>query len=100
MVCLRDDTEDSELHISFEGSINLQLAAEGVQSLLFLANQIQKGHSIEDLLNFLVVFLIGVLLKPSFLKQHKPDLEQYPLAKIYLEVYPLAPTSAAKCSTH
>ena len=65
------------------------MAAAGVQSL-FLASQIQKDHSIEDLLNFLIVFLIRVLLKPIFLKQHKIDLEQYPLA----------PTSAAKSSTH
>ena len=47
---------------------------------LMMDSQIQNGHSIEDLLNFLVVFLIRVLLKPSFLKQHKTDLEQYPLA--------------------
>ena len=90
MVCLRDDREDGELQVSFEGSLRLQLAVEGVQSLLFLASQIQNEHSIEDLLNFLIVFLIRVLLKPSFLKQHKTDLEQYPLA----------PTSTAKSSTH
>ena len=58
--------------------------------MLFLASQIQNEHSIEDLLNFLIVFLIRVLLNPSFLKQHKTDLEQYPLA----------PTSTAKSSTH
>ena len=34
----------------------------------------------EDLLNFLMVFLIRALLKPSFLRQQKTDLEQYPLA--------------------
>ena len=50
----------------------------------------QKEHSIEDLLNFLIVFLISLLLKHNFLKQHKTDLEQYPLA----------PTSNAKSSTH
>ena len=55
-----------------------------------LASQVQKEHSIEDLLNFLIVFLISLLLKRSFLKQHKTDLEQYPLA----------PTSTAKSSTH
>ena len=66
------------------------MAVEGVQSLLFLASQIQSEHSIEDLLNFLIEFLIRVLLKPSFLEQHKTDLEQYPLA----------PTSTAKRSTH
>ena len=90
MVCLRGYREDGELQVSFEGSLRLQLAVEGVQSLLFLASQIQNEHSIEDLLNFLIVFLIRVLLKPSFLKQHKTDLEQYPLA----------PTSTAKSSTH
>ena len=52
MVCLRDDREDGELHVSFEGSLRLQLVAEGVQSLLFLASQIENEHSIEDLLNF------------------------------------------------
>ena len=90
MVCLRGDREDGELQVSFEGSLRLQLAVKGVQSLLLLATQIQNEHSIEDLLNSLIVFLIRVLLKPSFLKQHKTDLEQYPLA----------PTSTAKSSTH
>ena len=83
-------TEDGELQVSFEGSLQWQLAIEGVQSLLFLASQIQNEHSIEDLLNFLIVFLIRALLKPSFLKQHKTDLEQYPLA----------PSSTSKSSTH
>ena len=90
MVCLRDDREDGELQVSFEGSLRLQLAVEGVQSLLFLASQIQNEHSIEDLLNFLVVLLMRGLLKPSFLKQHKT----------YLEQYALAPTSTAKSFTH
>ena len=66
------------------------MAVEGVQSLLLLASQIQNEDSIEDLLNFLIVFLIRVLLKHSFLKQHKTGLEQYPLE----------PTSTAKSSTH
>ena len=83
LVCLGGDREDGELQVSFEGSLSLQLAA-GFQCLLFLASQIQ------DLLNFLIVFLIQVLLKPSFLKQHKTDLEQYPLA----------PTSTTKSSTN
>ena len=30
----------------------------------------------ENLLNFLMLFMIRVLLKPSFLRQHKTDLEQ------------------------
>ena len=80
MVFFRDDREDGELQLSFEGSLRIQLAVEGVQSLLFLLSQIQYEHSIEDLLNFLIVLLIRVLLKPSFLKQHKTDLEQYLLA--------------------
>ena len=83
LVCLGDDRDDGELQVSFEGSLSLQLAA-GCQCLLFLASQIQKEHSIEDLLKFLIV------LKPSFLKQHKTDLKQYPLA----------PTSTAKSFTN
>ena len=90
MVCLRDDREDGELQVSFEGSLRLQLAVEGVQSSLFLASQIQNDHSKEYLLNFLIVLLIRVLLKPSFLKHCKTGLQQYPLAA----------TSNAKCSTH
>ena len=39
VVCLRDDIEDGELYVSFEGSLSLQLAA-GVHSFLFLASQI------------------------------------------------------------
>ena len=84
------DRKDVELQVSFERSLRLQLAVEGFQSLLFLASQIQNKHSIQDLLNFLIVSLIRVLLKPGFLKLHKTDLEQYPLA----------PTCTAKCSTH
>ena len=89
LVCLGHEREDGELQVSFEGSLSLQLAVR-FQCLLFLASQTQKEHSIEDLLNFFVVFLIRGLLKPSFLKQHKTDLEQYHLA----------PTSTAKSSTH
>ena len=90
MVCLRDDREDGELQVCFEVSLRLQLAAERVQSLLFMVSQIQNKHSIEDLINVLIVFLIRVLLKLTFLKQHKTDLKQYLLA----------PTSTAKSSTH
>ena len=90
MVCLRDDREDGELQVSFERSLRLQLVVEGVLSLLFLASQRQNEHFIEDLLNFLIVFLIRVLLNPSFLTQHKKDSGQYPLA----------PTSTVKSSTH
>ena len=80
VVYLRDDIENGELQVSFEESLSLQLGAAGGHSLLFLASQIQKEHCIEDLLNFLIVFLISLLLKPNFLKQHKTDLEQYPVA--------------------
>ena len=66
VVCLRDEREE----VSSEVSLSLQVAAEGVQ-FLFLASQIQKEHSIKD---FLIVFLIRVLLKLSFLKEHKTDL--------------------------
>ena len=86
--CFRYGLGDGELQVSFRESLTLSLVV-GVQSLLFLASQIQKEHSMEDLLNFLMLFLIRVLLKPSFLRQHKTDLEQYPLAL----------TSIAKCST-
>ena len=71
MVCLRDDREDVELQVFFEESFRLWLAAEGVQYLLFLASQTENYHCIEDLLIFLTVYLTRVLLKPSFLKQHK-----------------------------
>ena len=54
---------------------------------MFLANQIQKEHSIEDLHNFLIVLLISLLLKHSFLKQHKTDLEQYTLAPSTPSIY-------------
>ena len=90
VVCLRDDIEDGELQVFSEGPLSLQLAAGWVHSYLFLASQIQKKHSIEDLLNFLIVFLMSLLSKPNLLKQHKTDLEQYTLA----------PTSTAKSSIH
>ena len=53
VVWLTDDIELGELQVSFEESLRLQLVVVTVHSLIFLANQIQKGHSIEDLLNFL-----------------------------------------------
>ena len=73
---------------SFRESLTLRLVVE-VHSLLFLASQMQTEHSMDELLKFLMLFLIRVLLKPSFLRQHKIDLEQYPLAL----------TSTAKSST-
>ena len=79
---------DGELQDSFRESLTLRLLVE-VHSLLFLASQIQKEHSMDDLLKFLILFLIRVLLKPSYLRQHKTELEQYPLAL----------TSTAKSST-
>ena len=48
--------------------------------LLFLASQIQKEHSIEHLLSCFIVILMVQFIKPKLLKQHKTDLEQYPLA--------------------
>ena len=72
--CFRYGLGDGELQVSFRESLTLSLVV-GVHSLLFLASQIQKGHSMEDLLNFLMLLLIRVLLKPSFLRQHKTDLE-------------------------
>ena len=56
VVWLTDDIEHGELQVSFEESLRLQLVVVTVHSLIFLANQIQKGHSIEDLLNFLFSF--------------------------------------------
>ena len=106
MVCLRNDIEDHELEVFFqepfilqmaaEGILQmaaegiLQMAAEGVCSLLFLASQILKDHSIEKWHNFTIVFLMRLSFKPSFLKQHQNNLHQYPLS----------PTSTATTSTH
>ena len=73
VVCLKDDIEDGELQVSFEESLRLQLTAEGVHFLLFLASQIQKENSIEDSIKVLIVFLVSLILKPSFLKQYKTD---------------------------
>ena len=58
-------------------------------ALLVLASQIQKELSIEYLLICFVVVLMVQFLNPKLLKQHKTDLEQYPLA----------PTSTANRST-
>ena len=88
MFCLRCGLGDGELQDSFRESLTSRLVVE-VHSLLFLARQIPKEHFMDDLLKFLMLFLIRVLWKPSFLRQHKTDLEQYPLA----------PTSTAKSST-
>ena len=52
MFCLGDDREDGGFHVFFERSLSLQLAVDGVQSLLFLASQIKNEHSIKDLLNY------------------------------------------------
>ena len=76
MFCLEYGLGDGE---TFRESLTLRLVVE-VHSLLFLASQIQKEHSKDDLLKFLL-FFIRVLLKPSSLRQHKIDLEQYPLAQ-------------------
>ena len=98
VVYLRNDIEDHELEVSIQEPFILQMAAEGILqmaaegvcSLLFLASQILKEHSIEKWRNFTIVFLMRLLFKPSFLKQHQNNLDQYPLS----------PTSTAKTSTH
>ena len=74
VACWKDYIEDGEWQGFFEGSLSLQLAAQGIQSLLFLACQIQKEHPIEDLLNFVIMLKIRALLKSSFLKQHKSSV--------------------------
>ena len=86
MFCFGHVLGDCELQDSFRGFLTLRLVVE-VHSLLFLASQTQKEHSMDDLLKFLL-FLITVLLEPNFLRQYKTDLGQYPLA----------PTSTAKSS--
>ena len=50
------------------------------QALLFLASQIQKVHFIENFLICFIMVLMEQFFKPKLLKQHKTDLEQYPLA--------------------
>ena len=68
MFCFRYCLGDGELQVSFTESLTLSLVV-GVHSLLTMASQIQKEHSMEDLLNVLMLFLIRILLKPSFLTQ-------------------------------
>ena len=75
MFCFRYGLGVGELQDSFRESLTLRLVVE-VNSLSFLANQVQKKHSMDDLIKFLMLFLIRVLLKPSLLRQHKIDLEQ------------------------
>ena len=87
MFCLGYGLGDGEVQDSFRESMTLRLVVE-VHSFLFLPSQIIKEHSMDDLLKSFV-FLIRILLKPSFLRQHKADLVQYPLT----------PTSTAKSST-
>ena len=45
-------------------------------ALLFLASQMQKDHSIKDLLNYFIVVLMVWLVKPKLLREYKTDLEQ------------------------
>ena len=52
LFCFRYGLGDGELQVSFRESLTLSVVV-GVQSLLFLASQIQKEHSMEELLNFL-----------------------------------------------
>ena len=68
---------DGELQVSFMESLTLSLVV-GVHSLILRASQIQKEHPMEDLLNFLMLFLIRVLLKPNFLRHTKQTLRNIP----------------------
>ena len=52
---------DSELQDSFRESLTIRFVVE-VDSLLFLASQIQKEHSMDVLLKFLMLFLIRVFI--------------------------------------
>ena len=79
-----------KIWFSFKEFLVFTFMSGSAQSLLFLASQIQKEHSIDNLLKFFMVDLTSLLLKPSFFKQNNTDFEQYPLA----------PTSTAKRSTH
>ena len=81
VTCLRDDIENCELEASFKESLGLQLVAK-TSTIFIVSSQPDTKRAFQDLLNLLIVFLIRVLLKPNFLKQHKTDLEQYPLAPI------------------
>ena len=58
-------------------------------ALFFLASQIQKKYSTEQLLKCFIVVLMVQFFEPKLLKQHKTKLDQYPLA----------PTSIANRST-
>ena len=70
LFCFKDGLGDGGSQVSFGESLILRLVV-GVHFLLFLASQIQKEHSMEDLLSFLMVFPIRALLEPSFLRQQK-----------------------------
>ena len=56
--CFRYGIGDGELQDSFRESLTLRLVVE-VHSL-FLASYIQKEHSMDDSLKFLMLFLIRV----------------------------------------
>ena len=49
----------------FQRVVDFKLSSS---SFLFLASQIQQEHSMEDLVKFLMLFLIRVLLKPGFFR--------------------------------
>ena len=55
MFCLGYGLGDGELQDSFKETLTLRLVVE-VHSLLFLASQIQKEHSMDDLLKFLMLY--------------------------------------------
>ena len=60
MFCVGYGLGDAELQDSFRESLTLRLVEE-VHSLLFLASQIQKEHSMDGIIKFLMLFLISVL---------------------------------------
>ena len=66
-IFFRDGVGNSEIQGFFGRLLGLQLLIQ-VHSSLFLVSQIQKEYFIQDVLDFVTVFLIKVLLKPDFLK--------------------------------
>ena len=62
MFCLGYGLGDGELQDSFRESLTLRLVVE-VHSLLFLASQIQKEHSMDDLLKIFDVIPYKTIIK-------------------------------------
>lgn len=98
-VTLIDETQMGlTLHLQLVWSYVSEMTCHGELEVSFEESQshfVAFGHlatkgAFHRFTKFLIVLLIKLLLKPSFLKQHKSDLEQYPLA----------PTTTVKRSTH